>query len=604
MLATASPAAVSPAPARSRRAELLPPALLVAAYAVLLLLNLSVPQPTDHSHYMDAAKTFPHRPKNPIADHQYLRIGLTAPTALVMRFFGYSEVTYHAVPVAAALLLFVSVYAIGRMMFGRLVGALSAAVLGCVGLIVVAGTELLPDLPATALFTTAVAIAVAIRQRLLVRGRRFWLVVIGLLLAWSYLVREFIPFVWPVVAVLLWRRIGRWEWPWALVPMAVAEAGEIAFDAHEYGDPLARFHAGSGLGDLPSRPEVAATFHDLPLWVYVERLPQQLARLPEGPGLLLLLALTLAAGLVALVRDRAVLLDAVRLRRPAAPWSRGPAGGPGRAVVPGSGEGAGPGVAPGATAPGPAPSAAEVPAGGLPEGPASPGPGRPGHRRAGTPGRRGSVAGRRAGLFAGWVLVLWVPLTLLGGVLNPDHPKLRLQLLRYWYPVFPAFVLGGVAALWLAARAVRWRHRRWSGVAPVALVCCVALGVGGLAAFGRPGRPGWVGSPRVSSRALPEFRSWLARTRPPVVWADAKLFRILPIYTVTRTGHRIWHGRLRPLTNAGQPAAGDYVVAYSVGSDACPRCGDAARAVLPGVPSTWRPVLTSHDRLLHVWRAG
>ncbi len=564
MPATAPPAAVSPAPSRSRRVELLLPAVLLTAYAVLLLTNLSVPQPVDHSRYMDAAKTFPHRPKDPIFDHQYLRIGLTAPTALVMRVFGYSEVTYHAFPIATALLLFAAVYTIGRMMFGHVVGALSAAVLACAGVVVVAGTELLPDLPATALFTAAVAIAVAIRQRLLVRGRRFWLVVIGLLLAWSYLVREFIPFVWPVVAVLLWRRIGQWEWLWALVPMALVEAGEIALDAREYGDPLARFHAGSGLGDLPSRPEVAATFHDLPLWVYLWRLPQQLARLPEGPALLLLLVLTLAAGAVAVVRDRAAVIDAVR----------GAAAGAVRGAV-------------------------------RLRRPRSAAP--PGHRPADGPGRSGTVAGRRAGLFALWVLTLWVPLTLLGGVLNPDHPKLRLQLLRYWYPVFPAFVLGGIAALWSAARAVRRPGRRRSAAAavvPVAVACCVALGAGALAAFGRPGAPGWAGSPRVSSRALPEFRSWLARNRPGVVWADTKLFRILPIYEVTRTGHRIWRGRLRPLTNAGQPSAGDYVVVYSIGSDACPRCGDAAQAVLPGIPSTWRPVLTSRDRLLRVWRVG
>ena len=89
-------------------------AALTAAYAVVLLLDLSVPQPVDHSRYMDAARAFPARPNDPIFDHQYLRIGLTGPTALAMRVFGYSEVTYHAFPIATALLLFASVYAIGR----------------------------------------------------------------------------------------------------------------------------------------------------------------------------------------------------------------------------------------------------------------------------------------------------------------------------------------------------------------------------------------------------------------------------------------------------------------------------------------------------------
>lgn len=497
-------------------------AALTLLYGVVLLLDLSVPQPVDHSRYMDAARSFPSPPKDPIFDHQYLRIGLTGPTALAMKVFGYSEVTYHLFPIATALLLFASVYAIGVMWFGRLVGALSAAVLGCVGIVLVAGTELLPDLPATALFTAAVALTVAVRERLL-PWRRLWLVVIGVLMGWSYLTREFIVFVWPLVPVLLWRRIGRWVWLWGFVPVALTGIGETLLNAHLYGDPLERLHAGSELGNLPSRPEVAKSFHNLPLWVYLWRLPQQLGRLAEAPGVLLLLALTLAAGVYVVVR---------LVRRTST----------------------------------------------LPE--------------------------RRAGVFALWLMLLWVPLTLEGGVLNPAHPKLRLQLLRYWYPIFPAFVLGGVAALWLAVRALRTPDRRRT-VAATAVVSCVAVATAALAVIGRPGMPGWIGSDRVRSNALPEFRSWLATSGARTVWVDTKLFRILPIYFVTPTGHPVWHGHMRPLTSPGQsPPGGDYVVVYSEGSDACPRCGDTARAVLPAIPPTWQPVMTSHDHLLHVWRVA
>ena len=76
-----------------------------------------------------------------------------------------------------------------------------------------AGTELLPDLPATALFTAAIALTVALREGR-IPFRRAALVVIGVLLGWSYLTREFIVFDWPL-ALVLWRRIGRWEWLWA-----------------------------------------------------------------------------------------------------------------------------------------------------------------------------------------------------------------------------------------------------------------------------------------------------------------------------------------------------------------------------------------------------
>jgi hypothetical protein len=522
MLDTASEPVTSPSHSAAWRPAVLLGAALTLLYGVLLLWDLSVPQPTDHSHYMDAARTFPSKPANPIVDHQYLRIGLTGPTALVMKVFGYSEVTYHALPVASGLLLFASVYAIGCMLFGRLVGALSAVVLGCMGLIVVAGTELLPDLPATAMFTAAVALTIALREGLLTRRRRLWLVVIGVLLGWSYLTREFIVFVWPLIPVLLWRRIGRWEWLWGIVPVALTGLGEMALNIHLYGDPIKRLHAGSELGNLPSRPEVSKTFQNLPLHTYLERLPQQLLNLPEGYGLLLLTVLTLAAGAYVIVRRF-----------------------------------------------------------------------------------RGTATGleRRVGVFALWFGLLWVPLTLAGGVLNPHHPKLRLQLLRYWYPLFPAFVIGGVAVLWLAARALRLPDRRRTIVA-TAVVSVVALATAGLGTFGRPGKPGWAGSPRVSSNALPEFRSWLARSDAKTVWVDAMLFRIMPIYVHSSTGRRVWRGHIRPLKSAAQAPAGDYVVAYSVGSNACPRCGDGARAILPTVPPTWRPVMTSHDHLLHVWQVG
>ncbi|MGH3382807.1 MAG: hypothetical protein ACRDP6_49585, partial [Actinoallomurus sp.] len=160
-----------------------------------------------------------------------------------------------------------------------------------------------------------------------------------------------------------------------------------------------------------------------------------------------------------------------------------------------------------------------------------------------------------------------------------------------------------LAAPWLAARLLRLPDRR-RALAAGAFVSCVAVATAGLAVLGRPGMPGWAGSDRVRSRALPEFRSWLARSGARTVWVDAKLFRILPIYFVAPAGHRIWHGHMRPLLSPGQPPAGDYVVVYSVGSDACPRCGDTAHAVLPAIPPTWRPVMTSHDRLLRVWQVA
>jgi 4-amino-4-deoxy-L-arabinose transferase-like glycosyltransferase len=520
MLDTANEPTTEPRQASALRPAVILGAVLTLVYGVLLLCDLSVPQPTDNTHYMDAALKFPSVPTSPLIVHQYLRIGLTAPTALLMKVFGYSEFTYHALPVASGLVLFASVYAIGCMLFGRVVGVLSAVVLGLMGTILVGGTELLPDLPATAMFTAAVALTIAVREGLLTRRRRLWLVVIGVLLGWSYLTREFIVFVWPLIPVLLWRRIGRWEWLWGLIPVALAGLGEMALNIHLYGDPLKRLHAGSELGNLPSQPAVARSFRDLPLHVYLERLPKQLLKTPEGYGLVLLIVLTLAAGAYVIVR---------RVRGTA------------------------------------------------------------------------TTLERRVAVFALWFALLWVPLTLAGGVLNPSRPKLRLQLIRYWYPCFPAFVIGGVAVLWLLVRGLRPPDRR-RALAAAAVVSCVALVTAGLGAFGRPGKPGWVGDARVSSDALPEFRTWLSHSNARTVWADVRLFHVAKIYVYTAYGSRVWNGQIRPMTAVGQAAPGDYVVSYSVGSNACSRCGDAAKALLPSVPPGWRPVMTSRDHLLHLWQ--
>ena len=220
--------------------------------------------------------------------------------------------------------------------------------------------------------------------------------------------------------------------------------------------------------------------------------------------------------------------------------------------------------------------------------------GRRGGRGPAGPRRTARRSNGGAGTFALWIMLLWVPLTLLGGVLDPAHPKLRLQLLRYWYPVFPAFVLGGVAALWLGARAVR-RPVRLRVDRAAAAVPCRGRPPGAVAVAGPP-RPRRAGPARTAC-ARTRCRSsarWLARSGAAYgLDRHASCSGSCRSTWCSPTGHRIWHGRLRPLVTAdAAPAPGDYVVAYSVGSDACPRCGDTAQAVLPPVPADLAP---GHD---------
>ena len=67
-----------------------------------------------------------------------------------------------------------------------------------------------------------------------------------------------------------------------------------------------------------------------------------------------------------------------------------------------------------------------------------------------------------------WFLVLWVPLTLVSGLLDPGFIRINASLMRYWVPALPALVLGAAGFVsWLLAR-VRERlpaDRRRIGVA-------------------------------------------------------------------------------------------------------------------------------------------
>jgi 4-amino-4-deoxy-L-arabinose transferase-like glycosyltransferase len=91
------------------------------------------------------------------------------------------------------------------------------------------------------------------------------------------------------------------------------------------------------------------------------------------------------------------------------------------------------------------------------------------------------VVRRRAHvLFLAWFVVLWLPLTLVSGLLDPGFIRINASLMRYWVPVLPALVLGSAGFVsWLLAR-VRERlpaDRRPVGVALTAAVAVLGVAV-------------------------------------------------------------------------------------------------------------------------------
>lgn len=228
----------------------------------------------------------------------------------------------------------------------------------------------------------------------------------------------------------------------------------------------------------------------------------------------------------------------------------------------------------------------------------------------------GLVAWRRMGLLLLWLAVTYAPLVLLGGFLDPSAPKLRLFIMRYWFPTFPAFVLGGCAAAWLATRwavrrvaSTRWRvASRGNLVAGAVVLVLAALTLQAAA-------PSWGysrGYHVVGTKPLSAFREWLAdhRDEVRVLWSDGRTVRLLPIYAHERFGQPVWSGQLRSLSvNGPTPAPGDHVLLYSTQGTGlpCDHCAAAAADVLGDpvrVPPHWREVFATYDRAVLVYEVG
>jgi hypothetical protein len=256
----------------TRHRDALAIGLLLFAQVVVLLLDRPNPRWNDGVFMLDDARDFPDIP----ADHFSLRIGLLLPTKLAEAVLGYGQVSYYAVPLVASLLLVVVTYVVGKQLAGRLAGVLAGALIIVCPILVeteqVLGAErmttwqLLPDIPSTALFVTGLAF--------LLRGlgRRndadadakaaspAWFVVAGVCFGWAYLVREFVPFLFPLIALvlLLWR--ARWR-SWAQVAggMLACLALELALSAAVHGDPFVRFRLGAEHGGTPPSPITRTT---------------------------------------------------------------------------------------------------------------------------------------------------------------------------------------------------------------------------------------------------------------------------------------------------------------------------------------------------------
>jgi hypothetical protein len=143
---------------------------------------------------------------------------------------------------------------------------------------------------------------------------------------------------------------------------------------------------------------------------------------------------------------------------------------------------------------------------------------------------------RRLMLLMVWFLSLWVPLTALGGLIDPWEPNLRHFLVRYWTEIFAPLAVGGLATIGLLVDRVRrsgFDHRPVAaGMALVGVVYLV-LAAGVLARVQR-------------DEDWRDLRTWLA-AHPEVtaLVTDDRTAMTAGYYALSPSGRPLWTGTLR-----------------------------------------------------------
>ena len=251
------PPAPGPTVARPERASPLDwaaGAITVALYLVVQLVFLQGPHPFDPSWYFRTASDFP----DVEADLFTLRIGLLAPVRAAILVFGPSEAALYAVPLLSGMALVAAVFATMLLLFrDRVLAGAAALVTGLNVNYLVNSSQIFPDVTATATFTAAFLCLLLGGSRPEESAKR-WLPTVavvcgGVLLGWSYLVREFSPILLPAVAAVVLllgyslRRVA------LLAGVALATASlELVYGWVSLGDPVvhARLLLERGNGDV------------------------------------------------------------------------------------------------------------------------------------------------------------------------------------------------------------------------------------------------------------------------------------------------------------------------------------------------------------------
>jgi hypothetical protein len=213
------------------------------------------------------------------------------------------------------------------------------------------------------------------------------------------------------------------------------------------------------------------------------------------------------------------------------------------------------------------------------------------------------------------LLALWtaLPLGLLMAAIQFawlfDNRILRAEKLRYWLPVLPPLVVGGVVAVLALGRWLGGDAGRRAAIVVVTMLTLVSLALTG-------GDLDEVGNyTRTGKNQMLELREWAATNGQTcsTLWVDADQWRAssrwVPMYLRTFWGRPVWEGEVRRL-NRGDT----FVDVGDLGTGALVRSRIALqRRRLEGLPipdwlqrppSSWRVLLATNDDRIRVLGVG
>ncbi len=138
-------------------------------------------------------------------NHHIARFGMVVPVLVAQLVFGSDAWVYYAAPLAASVVLHLSVYGVARKISGRFGGILAVVLLLGFGEMVRPSSQILPELFGPAYVCAAYLAALFYTDATGRRGQVFWLALTALLLFGAYGSKISYLYYAPGAALLVWR---------------------------------------------------------------------------------------------------------------------------------------------------------------------------------------------------------------------------------------------------------------------------------------------------------------------------------------------------------------------------------------------------------------